>query len=290
MVFLYDGTFEGFLTCVFISFQDRLEPMAILPPDAQENLLFESREIRTDESLSNRVRVGIERTMGTDAFGLVAEGFLTCLADKERKLLELIRFGMKRGKKTLDHLAHPSVHAVLSAVNHMHREAHLLKGFIRFEQIGDCLVAKIEPKNFALPLLGPHFADRLSGEKFAIFDLTHSVAWLYADRKSQLVVFDNVQLQGLLGSEVEFQQLWKGYYDAMAIAERINPTLRRGLMPKRYWAHMTEMQEAVNGTEALPEVRKLGVEGWGGEPRLAFGSVGERLAVEGKNEGGERLR
>ena len=37
-----------------------------------------------------------------------------------------------------------------------------------------------------------------------------------------------------------FQRLWKGYFDAMTIRERINPRLQRQMMPKRYWRFLTE--------------------------------------------------
>lgn len=39
-----------------------------------------------------------------------------------------------------------------------------------------------------------------------------------------------------------FQRLWKGYFDAMTIRERINPRLQRQMMPKRFWRFLTEKQ------------------------------------------------
>ena len=39
-----------------------------------------------------------------------------------------------------------------------------------------------------------------------------------------------------------YQQLWRSYYDAIAIQERLNPRKRRQDMPLRYWKYLTEMK------------------------------------------------
>ena len=39
-----------------------------------------------------------------------------------------------------------------------------------------------------------------------------------------------------------YQQLWRSYYDAIAIRERLNPRKRRQDMPLRYWKYLTEMK------------------------------------------------
>jgi probable DNA metabolism protein len=39
-----------------------------------------------------------------------------------------------------------------------------------------------------------------------------------------------------------FQSLWKSYFEAMAIKERVNLRLQRQHMPRRFWNLLTEMQ------------------------------------------------
>ena len=39
-----------------------------------------------------------------------------------------------------------------------------------------------------------------------------------------------------------FQQLWKTYFKAICIKERLNPRKHKQDMPIRYWKHMTEKQ------------------------------------------------
>jgi len=38
------------------------------------------------------------------------------------------------------------------------------------------------------------------------------------------------------------QDLWRTYFKAICIRERMNPRKQRGDMPVRYWRYMTEKQ------------------------------------------------
>ena len=40
-----------------------------------------------------------------------------------------------------------------------------------------------------------------------------------------------------------FQQLWKTYFKAICIKERMNPRKHRQDMPVRYWKYLTEKQK-----------------------------------------------
>ena len=42
--------------------------------------------------------------------------------------------------------------------------------------------------------------------------------------------------------EENFRKLWRGYYEHMAIQERLNPDLQRNFLPKKYWAYLVEKQ------------------------------------------------
>ena len=51
--------------------------------------------------------------------------------------------------------------------------------------------------------------------------------------------------------EAQFKALWKRFYNTIAIAARENPVCRRTHCPRRYWAHMTELQD-------MPGVQRTG--------------------------------
>ena len=93
-----------------------------------------------------------------------------------------------------------------------------------------------------------HFAERCHDEAFFIYDRTHREALLYADGRSRIVPLDDFQSAPPSAEEVAYRQLWRRFYDAVAIRERENPRLRMSRMPKRYWSQMTELRR----DDALP--------------------------------------
>ena len=81
---------------------------------------------------------------------------------------------------------------------------------------------------FPLPV-GDHVVvvGRLSESEFGVFDPLLDLLWGVHPFLHQTL----------------FQDLWKSYFKAMTIKERLNPTLQRRCMPRRYWAYLTEKQE-----------------------------------------------
>ena len=101
----------------------------------------------------------------------------------------------------------------------------------------------ISPKNSVLPVIGDHFADRFSGEKFLIFDRVHSLALVHDQTRTALGAdgrgFD---LSAPSEREQNFRALWRRFYETIAIEGRRNEKCRMSHMPKRYWNNMTEFQ------------------------------------------------
>ena len=55
MVYLYDGSFEGFLCCVFESFAQHEIPFAVWTPQRETATLYPVRDIETDSARAQRV-------------------------------------------------------------------------------------------------------------------------------------------------------------------------------------------------------------------------------------------
>lgn len=190
---------------------------------------------------------------------LVRRGFLTCMEDKELRLLALIQKLMAEGSGFLRDLSDPACYPVYRAIRHMNGELEKLRGFVRFSDYGGVLGAEIEPKNRVLPLLRGHFCGRYGNEKFFIYDRTHRELLFYADGKSRLLVVAGFQPTLPEGEELHFRALWKRFYETVAIKERENPRCQNTFLPKRYRGTMTEFlpleyeKERYGVGEALPE-------------------------------------
>ena len=132
------------------------------------------------------------------------------------------------------------VNVLFKAVQQLGNEAHLLKEFIRFSVYDNVLAAQITPKNFVLPFLGQHFAERFPNEAFLIYDTTHSMALTYEKGNMQIRPVEHFSMPAPSEEEKRFRRMWKMFYETIAIKERYNPRCRMNMMPKRYWANMTE--------------------------------------------------
>ena len=136
-----------------------------------------------------------------------------------------------------------TLYPIFKAVRHLQGEAHLLKGFVRFSELGGVLGSEIEPKNRVLPLLRSHFCARYQNESFFIFDRTHKEVLFYSAGCAVIRPLDHFQMAAPDEIEARYRLLWKRFYDTVAIRERENPKCRQTQMPKRYWGTMTEFRD-----------------------------------------------
>ena len=178
---LYDGSFAGFLTCVGESFRQKVYPFYFLSPGVEQISLYPILETPTDQALAKSVYRSLEETVSSTFRRLITYSFLTCLPQRERTMFDLIYLAFHQALP--QDLTDDRVLLLTRAIQHLTHEAHQLKGFVRFADYGGVLVGQIAPKNRVLPLLRPHFCQRLPEEAFLLHDKTHREGLFYADRK-----------------------------------------------------------------------------------------------------------
>lgn len=240
LIYRYDGSFDGLLCCVFESYEKKEIPLNILVPDASQSQLFSGKVIPTDLPKAGRVLASIPQKMGTSALDFVRHAFLTCLAQKELYILLFLRLGYHYGPAVMNMLTNDVVHTLFKAVKHLNKESHLLKGFLRFSIFNNVLVGEIAPKNYVLPLLVQHFCERYPEERFLIHDKTHGMGLVYQPYQSAVIPIGTLEMPEADEEEQMFRELWRLFYDTIAIQGRYNPECRMSHMPKRYWKYMTE--------------------------------------------------
>ena len=156
----YDGSFAGFLTCVWDALEHNIEPTAFLLTEDGATL-WEERELPVDEEKARRLYAALARRVSGRFRHFIAWGFLTCLPQRELALFTLIRRGMREGRRAAWDLSDPVMARVMLAYQKLATEQDHLKGFVRFSDLDGMLVGEIEPKNrvlpFWLPTLPPGF-------------------------------------------------------------------------------------------------------------------------------------
>ncbi|MBC2870705.1 TIGR03915 family putative DNA repair protein [Bittarella massiliensis] len=259
LIYLHDGSFAGFLCCVFESFVRREAPLDIVCREDCQTGLYAVREIESDRARAGRVFRSIGERMGEEARQLVQRAFLFGEGGRDLWLYRFLCRGYRYGPAVCGMLGDEAVSRVQKMALSVSNEAHLLLGFVRFAEYDGALLSQISPKHFVLPVLREHFCDRYPEETFMIHDKTHQMALIYRPHRAKIVSVKALELPLDTPQEQLYRQLWRGYHQSATIAARVNPRCQRGNMPKRFWGEMCEMAD--RSAPPLEGARAAGLQG-----------------------------
>lgn len=240
MIYEYDGTYEGFMCCVFESFLRKEFPSKILINGFEQTVLIPIKHIETDIEKFQRVSKWIKTNFSINLNIFLNSCYLTCLKDKETYMLKFLALANKYGSNVLSMMTDPVVDKLFKAVKHLNNESERYRQFIRFVDYSGVLVCEIEPRNFVLPMINQHFCQRFPNETFMIYDSAHSMALTYKPFNSSIIPVSDLSFDDPSQEEMKYQELWRLYYKVISIEGRYNPKCRMTHMPKRYWKYMTE--------------------------------------------------
>jgi probable DNA metabolism protein len=240
--YLYDGSFEGFLTCIYHHYASQ-KASGIYPKDAyQPNLLTDCKEVRSDEALAARVYQGITRKISSFDLERVYKVFLSSSPDKENHLLRYLELGFQLGGDVSRLHGNPAVFEVQKIDRQVGFEVHRYKGLLRFTVLANgVLYSPIEPDHDVLELLADHFTVRFREDPFLIHDKKRKKAMIAAGGQWYICPFEETEIPARAVDELDYQRLWRNYFDTIAIKERTNKKCQKNFMPVRYWKHLTEM-------------------------------------------------
>ena len=243
IAYLYDGSFDGLLSCVYESYYQKELPSMIFSHNEDQATLFPIKEIFTDHSHAQRVEDSIRESISGEALHLVRMCYFSVMEHREVAILNFLRMGYKIGPSVTSMLADDTVDIIVKTARTVSRESMYYKEFLRFSDYNGSLVAIIDPKNFVLPMIVDHYCDRFPSEQFLIYDETHKHAFVYMNFEAKIIPLEHIELPTACEKEEKYRTLWKQFYNTIAIESRINPKLRMSNMPKRYWKHLTEFQD-----------------------------------------------
>ena len=243
VIYVYDGSFDGLMCCVAKSLRSRERPEAIILQDEAQESLFPTVTIDTDSVLSKKVTGFIRERIGVRSLEFIKRVYLTNMERRENAILDFVAKSLECGKSLLGALVSEDVLPMIKAVRRLNNEAELLKGFIRFSDMGGVLVSVIKPDNRVLPLLARHFCDRFPDGRVVIYDEGHGEILACGEGEIRLGFADGLTLPPASAEEKKYRALWQSFYETAAVKERYNPKCRLSRMPKRYREYMTEFKE-----------------------------------------------
>ena len=255
IVFTYDHTFDGLLTCLFDAYNRKIFPDLLIKAGEPLPLFYDKAiHITTSEEKYNRVWRGLQKKLSASALSNLTYGWLSELPDIDFLLLRYMKKVFDSPVSIETNFADSAVLELSKIWKKVNNERHRLLQFVRFQKASDgTFFAPVEPLYNVLPLTIAHFKDRFADQPWLIYDIKRKYGFYYNLKTVEEVTFeDNTQehlISGMLDESIIdknehlFQDLWKTYFKAICIKERLNPRKHKQDMPMRYWKLLTEKQK-----------------------------------------------
>ena len=278
IVYVFDGSLDGLLTAVFDSFFRHQQPDYLLTERLRvgehgsgmgEQLpLFaeEIYEVKTNSEKAERVWKGLEKQLSKEGLQMITLSWLSEERSLNQPLFNFICKVFRLKVKDLERNASdPDVLEVRNTCRRVLHEQLRMKQFIRFQKAKDgTYLAVVSPDHNVLPLIISHFQDRFNDQPWLIYDAKRHYGYYYSlapasspvgegrDDKVIRVTFEDeatlpfdlsngkLDVDALSENDKLFQDLWRTYFKAICIKERMNPKKQLSDMPRRYWRYMTE--------------------------------------------------
>ncbi|NDV46458.1 DNA metabolism protein [Paludibacter sp. 221] len=252
IVFRYDKTFDGLLTAVFDAYVRKTFPDKLLGEGELAPLFVEeSYLVTTQAERADRVWKSVQKKLSKTSCNMITHVWLSEEEGSDELIFRYIRKNLDSKHSIEMNFADPDVLQLNQLAKKVGREAEHIRQFVRFQKAADDIFfAPISPIYNALPLSVEFFADRFADQKWIVYDMKRNYGYYYDLKNVTEIALDmdenmpDGKLDEKLMAEDEklFQSLWKTYFKALTIKERINPKLQRQHMPQRFWKYLTEKQ------------------------------------------------
>lgn len=239
---------EDMLTCIYEAWSSKKGHSNIrlmLEPIEQYTLFDEYIHVDADSKKAGSVIDAVNMKISPYVYHELA---LTAMAYEEDVLDNIYRvmiLGFHFGPQVLSMLQYRDVVRNREIKLRVTREAQRFQEFVRFHQVsGGVYVAHIEPKSRVCSYLGPVFSDRMPSEHFLIIDDVHREAVVHPKNEPYYMwKLSDEEFERLLETEDandEYTDMWKVFFNTIAIKERTNPDCQLNHAPLWARKHMVE--------------------------------------------------
>ena len=246
---------DGLLTAVFDAFSLKEQPEQLLAKgDALPLFCDHTYSVTTDDEKARRVWTGLEKQLSHEAVRLISVSWLSELSELSTPLFQYVCKVFRQGDISKN-FADSDVLTVTNIARRVLHEQLRMKQFIRFQKAKDgTYLAVVSPDHNVLPIIIDHFQDRFNDQPWLIYDAKRHYGFYYDGQTAIRITFEdeasvpfNLSVgklnEDVLSSDDQLlQKLWRTYFKAICIKERMNPRKQLQDMPRRYWKYMTEKQ------------------------------------------------
>lgn len=252
-ILIYDGSFNGFLTAVFIAFEENIQVSDIQKNSIRQNRLFsDTKTIFTQMNKAKRVWNAIDAKSNS----VIKNIYFTYLSESKNIELLLYRYIRSLFDSKYSNLSDDSNGMLLKIrqlANGVAKEKHRAEIFLQFRSTNDgVLFANIDPDSDLLPLVSKHFRSRYADREWLVYDEKRRYGIYYDLKKVEIVSLDlkEVQTDSLVKNKknkegaLSHQDLWNELIERIDIKSRINKKLHTPPLPKQHFSFANE-KEAV---------------------------------------------
>lgn len=217
------------------------------PAGCDRELFCQYQKVKREETKAEKVIDSIRRKLSEDIYEVAYRAALSHDVYRADKIYRFLIYAFVVGVKVMDHLHNPAVYEVFKLTRNLSREYTHIIEFTRFSQMEEgVLLGRIAPENDLTPLVAGHFADRLSGENWILYDCRRKKAAVHQANKGWVIVYmDSAEWQARLNKKTDeetYEGLWKTFHQAIAIMQRRNVRCQQNMLPLRFRPYMTEFQ------------------------------------------------
>lgn len=251
-ILVYDGSFNGFLTSVFIAFEEKINVVDIQRKnEIQKGLFTETQIILTQLGKAKRVWNGLGKRSNT-AIKNIYFAFLSETHGIEKLLFSYIKKIVAKESSNPMDITDEMLFKINNLAAVVGKKKNQLEAFTKFQVSRDGVHFIIaEPEFDLIPLVSKHFRSHFSDRQWIIYDIKRNYG-LYFDLKTIQIIsldpkavftndsFKTNEFSGISGAKA----LWTTYFTNNSIKSLIANRLHTYQMPKRR-RNNREQREAV---------------------------------------------
>ncbi len=252
-VFCCKDKFEDMLTCIYDAWSFALQKghdnvRLVREPVFQQSLFDEYVHVEPDSEKVEKVIRSIKRQISNQAYLYIFYASLSSEEDALQSMYNFLRVGFAVGGQVCSMYGNPHVMRIVELKRKVGNESHYFREFARFTSLDNKVyVCHIEPKSNVVMMVGNHFADRMPSEHWMIIDDNRRLAAVHPkDSDNYLRYLTDTEFETLSHSENykdKYTDMWKSFFDAIAIKERKNKACQRNMFPVWMRKHAVEFME-----------------------------------------------
>ncbi|MCQ2518941.1 MAG: TIGR03915 family putative DNA repair protein [Lachnospiraceae bacterium] len=238
-IYTCEPNWEALLSCIYVAWSSKRGHQNIkieYETSANRTFLDEYIYVPTDSGQALSVIDAINTKISTGFYYDLSYCAMAYEPEVPDLIYRMMILGFAYGPEVVNKVQYEAVMRFNEIKKRVGNEAHRFVEFLRFHEVRKSMyVAHIEPKSRIAITLGGAFEDRMPSENWMIIDDIHKEAVIHPKNEHfYMRTLTDAEFAVLLETEKEnddYTDMWKIFFETIAIKERINPKLQRNLYP-----------------------------------------------------------